>query len=510
MNVTLYYRNTDRETINFHYVRNLALHNLCSPRTTLPPGMRRLLGLGLNFCIKTPYPNINIKTVIDKFTYDIRSANYWLNLHEPDGKERKYIPQLYIKNGNWDPPRASAAVEAAISSFTRRLTQEHNKYIRIWSKPNITIHQHHLLNYLKNHPKFIILASDKNLGPVVMERSVYIQRCLNDFLAKPTQYERLENGREHGSSKKILFEMMRFHGSTYEGSIDEAIQSFFLRGKDKYGDKIARFRASPKVHKSPWALRPVIAKCGTYIECLSKWLDYELQKLKGFIPSYIKDSRDYHRKITSRTWPAGTRIIVADASAMYDNIHIEHGIQSVQSWLESLSGQLPADFPPSDVILDALNVVMRNNIAQFGDCFFKQLCGTAMGTSVAVIYASLYYGWHEKTKLLPTYNEFILDLSRFVDDMCVLWLGSYSDFLNFKRDVDDYGILRWTMEEPSNTAIFLDLDITISNDGVISTKTYQKPMKLYLYIPPHSAHMRGMMRGIVYGELKRYLAMFKA
>ena len=53
-----------------------------------------------------------------------------------------------------------------------------------------------------------------------------------------------------------------------KGSIDEAIQSFFLRGKDKYGDKIARFRASPKVHKSPWALRPVIAKCGTYIECL--------------------------------------------------------------------------------------------------------------------------------------------------------------------------------------------------------------------------------------------------
>ena len=98
-----------------------------------------------------------------------------------------------------------------------------------------------------------------------------------------------------------------------------------------------------------------------------------------------------------------------------------------------------------------------------------------MGTSVAVIYASLYYGWHEKIiKLLPIYNKFILDLSRFVDDVCVLWLGSYIDFLNFKRDIDDYGIqysvLRWTMEEPSNTAIFLDSYIAISNDGVISTK----------------------------------------
>lgn len=442
--------------------------------------------------------------MIDKFTRDTRSANYWINLHEDDGKKRKYIPQLYLKSREWDPPHASPEVEAALSNFARRLRQEHRKYNYRWSKPNITIQQHHLLNYLKDHPTLIIIPSDKNLGPVIIERRVYIQRCLNDFLAKPTQYERLPNGREIGALRKIDYAYDRFQGSTYEGTIDEAIQDFFSRGKEYYGDKIARFRATPKVHKTPWALRPVIAKCGTTVECLSKWLDYELQKLKHFIPSYIKDSRDYHRKITSRIWPAGTRIIVADASAMYDNITIEHGIQSIESWLEFLRGQLPADFPPSDVILDALNVVMRNNIAQFGDCFFKQLCGTAMGTSVAVIYAGLYYGWHEKVKLLPTYNESIQDLSRFVDDMCVMWLGSYSDFLNFKRDVDCYGQLRWTMEAPSNTAIFLDLEISISDNGVISTKTYQKPMNLYLYIPPHSAHMDGMMKGIVYGELKRY------
>ena len=46
----------------------------------------------------------------------------------------------------------------------------------------------------------------------------------------------------------------------------------------------------------------------------------------------------------------------------------------------------------------------------------------------------------------------------------------YIDFLNFKRDIDDYCILMWTIEESSNTAIFLDSYITISNDGVISAK----------------------------------------
>lgn len=214
---------------------------------------------------------------------------------------------------------------------------------------------------------------------------------------------------------------------------------FFHQTEEKYGDNIARFRASPKVHKSPWNLRPVIAKCGTTIKDLSKWFNYELQKLCRYIPSYIKNSYEYHKKITSRKWPAGTLLFTADATAMYDNIDIDHGIKSVKLWLDSLREELPNDFLPTDVIIEALDIVMRNNVAQFGDCYFKQLCGSVMGTSVAVIYAGLYYAWHEKTKLLPTYNRFILDLSRFVDDMCVLWLGSYSDWLDFQRDMNDYG-----------------------------------------------------------------------
>ena len=504
MNVTLYYRSADWETIN-NNARNLALHNLCSPSIKLPPGTRSLLGLGLNFCLKTPYPNINIEKVIEKFTYDTRLANFWANLH--DGEDnRKYIKQLYIKNEEWSPPHASPAVEAAIARFAKRLRQEHRKYNNRWSKPNITLHMYHLLSYLKNHPTLIILPSDKNLGPVIMLRSVYIRRCLDDFLAKPTQYERLSEQQAGSSSAYVSYYFNRFEGSTYSDTIIDEIQTFFTRGSRKFGNKRAVFRAMPKIHKSPWALRPVIAKVGTTIECISKWLDYELQKLRKFIPTYIKDSRDYHQKITSRQWPAGTKIFTADASAMYDNIDIDHGVDIIKLWLESLQArsELPDDFPTINAIIDGLNFVMRNNVAQYGDCFFKQLCGTAMGTSVAVIYAGLYYGWHEQIKLLPDYGRFILDLSRFVDDMCVLWLGNHSDFLNFKRDVDDFGKLRWTMEAPSNNAIFLDLDITISDDGIISTKTYQKPQNLYLYIPPHSAHRDGMMKGIVYGELKRY------
>eukprot|EP00985_Skeletonema_marinoi_P024923 scaffold17820_cov78-Skeletonema_marinoi.AAC.1 len=67
-----------------------------------------------------------------------------------------------------------------------------------------------------------------------------------------------------------------------------------------------------------------------------------------------------------------TRIIAADATAMYDNIEIDHGIEAIKLWLDSLKDELPGDFP-HEAILDALDDVMRNNLAEFGDCHFKQI-----------------------------------------------------------------------------------------------------------------------------------------
>ncbi|KAL7537644.1 hypothetical protein ACHAWF_014370 [Thalassiosira exigua] len=47
---------------------------------------------------------------------------------------------------------------------------------------------------------------------------------------------------------------------------------------------------SLKAHKTPYKMRPIVCCAGTYANCLSKWIDYWLQKLKCFVPTYIKDS----------------------------------------------------------------------------------------------------------------------------------------------------------------------------------------------------------------------------
>ena len=48
----------------------------------------------------------------------------------------------------------------------------------------------------------------------------------------------------------------------------------------------------------------------------------------------------------------------------------------------------------------------------------------------------------------------------------------------------------------------MDMTITIV-DGSIETTLYEKPQNLYLYIPPHSSHPRGVFTGLIFGQILR-------
>lgn len=84
-----------------------------------------------------------------------------------------------------------------------------------------------------------------------------------------------------------------------------------------------------------------------------------------------------------------------------------------------------------------------------------------MGTSCAVWFANLYFGFLERSKLLPRFKDLlarILFYARFVDDVFLIWLGECD--LQWKALVlmfNDFGILKWECPKPKTTVDFLDL-----------------------------------------------------
>jgi hypothetical protein len=49
----------------------------------------------------------------------------------------------------------------------------------------------------------------------------------------------------------------------------------------------------------------------------------------------------------------------------------------------------------------------------------------------------------------------------------------------------------------------MDLTISISGDGTISTSLYEKEQNLYLYLPPHSSHPKGVNKSLINGQILR-------
>ncbi|KAL7543276.1 hypothetical protein ACHAXR_013248 [Thalassiosira sp. AJA248-18] len=112
-----------------------------------------------------------------------------------------------------------------------------------------------------------------------------------------------------------------------------------------------------------------------------------------------------------------------------------------------------------------------------------QSLGTAMGTSAACMWATIYFAVREIGTLLSRYNRFMLLFKRFIGDMFGIWIGdgTLNAWENLKRDTKDFGILTWKCEEPATLVDFLGLTISIKHNK-ITTKTYQKALNRYQYI----------------------------
>jgi hypothetical protein len=85
-----------------------------------------------------------------------------------------------------------------------------------------------------------------------------------------------------------------------------------------------------------------------------------------------------------------TNIFSCDAVAMYPNIPNDPALALISDYLRA---HHPGIAEPR---IAALHIVMKNNIVQFGDTYWKQLSGTAMSISPAPPWAILFFVIHEK------------------------------------------------------------------------------------------------------------------
>jgi len=310
-----------------------------------------------------------------------------------------YEKQIYVKNSTWNPPPAPISIENKITEFEKYLKSYHQQLIQKFKHKkltNLSPLQSNALITLKNNKNITIKPTDKNLGPAVLDTKQYVGQILQEHLLTPS-YRQL--------SHQEAINIMETTKTTLKNLIQATSQllskpelTFFERSLRSF-HRLPIFYGLPKVHKEPLSFRPVVSTSGSLLAIFSTWLDYKMKDLIPLVKSYIKNSFEIIKELQNLTIPNNALFFSADAMSMYTNIDTPTGVNAVKSFIQTNRDKIPDNFP-SNLFIQILDLVMRNNIFSFADTFWLQLAGTAMGTPVACAYATVTFEHYENTTIL--------------------------------------------------------------------------------------------------------------
>ena len=293
----------------------------------------------------------------------------------------------------------------------------------------------------------------------------------------------------------------------YRNSLTRDEAKYLRRHLRQNQDPFATFYLLIKVHKDPIGQRPVVSYSGSLLEALAVWCDDKLQPLAKAQKSYLQSSFALKEQLEALQLPPNAVLFTADARAMYTNIPTGACLQSIRDFLEENFAQFT--HVNHDALLAALEIVMSNNIFRFGDTWWRQNNGAAMGAPPCPPWAQMYFAPAEDDSC-DVFSDHILFYKRYIDDIFGIWLRQPGDNViweEFKTHINDGSALVWDFSERASTATFLDLTITVLPTGRISTDLYEKPLNLHAYLPPHSAHPPGVLKGLVKGMIYRFMTL---
>ena len=123
---------------------------------------------------------------------------------------------------------------------------------------------------------------------------------------------------------------------------------------------------------------------------------------------------------------------------MYTNINTDHALLIILQFLQT--SPICADIT-TEPIIKALSIIMKNNLFQFGDTYWLQISGVAMGAPPACTIAMIYY-YIRECSFLPLFPS-ITFYTRYIDDGFLIWnhhpdttidqmnLDAFNNYVNF-------------------------------------------------------------------------------
>jgi hypothetical protein len=357
------------------------------------------------------------------------------------------------------------------------------------------------LREIRDDDRIVVKPADKGRAVVVWDRNNYCSE-IHRQLSDPSTYreEPRDLTPEIEMSLARRLQSLEFTGDLHPDVVDK-ITPRGCRTPPMYG--------LPKIHKlaTPIAFspdlickaRPIIGAVGCATEQISAFVDEHIQPLARAVPSYLQDTTHFLRNLAQVTSvPAGSLLVTADVTSLYPSIPHADGLNALRVTLDTRSVQQP----PTDTLIELATMVLENNHFTFGDKFYTQMKGTAMGTRFAPSYAIIFMGEFEK-ELLRRSEKKPLCWWRYIDDVFLIWQhGSESlqDFIDICNSINSS--IQLNFESSADCVNFLDVSVHLDGEK-LETSLYRKPTDTLQYLHYESCHPAAHKLPIAYSQALR-------
>ena len=443
-----------------------------------------LLSKGLKF---VPTPNFvdkaALKQDLERFGRKLRLAWHFRN------DQREYVFNPFRKKSNFKPKDQDAAIEMYLSALEQHIFDINTK-IRYH---NITKEERRAIDSLRNDPTIIIKEADKGSCVVVWDREDYLKEA-DSQLSDTDVYESLS-----GDFVSPLVKIIKncIDKIDKRGDISRETLDYFLVDNPKAG----RFYLLPKIHKRLFNVpgRPVISNSAFYTENISAFLDFHLKPLAKLVKSFVKDTNDFLKKLSSLPkLPEDVFLCTVDVVGLYPSIPHEDGLNAIRSALNSREDKQVS----TESLLELAKVVLENNVFEHNSKFYRQLQGTAIGTKMAPNYAILFMAELEE-KILNSFSLKPMVWWRYIDDIFFLWqhgeenLNLFLDHLNKAHPT-----IKFTAEYSKSSINFLDVKVSRKGDR-LTTDLFVKPTDTHQYLQASSCHPSHCKTSIPFSQALR-------
>ncbi|BHF62572.1 hypothetical protein SprV_0200555400 [Sparganum proliferum] len=255
---------------------------------------------------------------------------------------------------------------------------------------------------------------------------------------------------------------------------------------------LARFYGLPKIHKPNVPLRPIVALKGSPTYNLAKWMSRKLSFLREGSVTSVNSASQFLADIRGKTIRSDQIMVSFDVVSLFTSIPPDLARDVLRKRLEEKYDETTG--PLKIQHLMQLFAFCQRTFFTFDGRTYEQIKGTPMGSPISSLVAELVLQELEEVAFSHYKPAF---WRRYVDDTFVIIekdkLPGFQDLLN-----SIFSDIQFTREDEVDEKLpFLDVLVTRTPDGKLSTTVYRKATNTTQVLNYHSNHPLVHKRGCV-------------